>query len=231
MFCGNCGSQNPDDAVNCTVCGAPLTPEQPAKKSGLDLAHMDRNKLIGLCVIAAVVLVALILILVLVFGGRSAESALKDYAKGVLTLDAKKIVNGFPDAEIKVYAEEEDISKREAKEEMIELLQDGLDMLEDIYTEVDPEEVGRVSVEIRDKDKWTSREVRKFNEDYEDDYDIELDAKEGMTVEIKLTVKYDGEEYKYRVSGIDLIRIGRSWYVYTGNESAILDGLNDELSK
>lgn len=232
MFCGNCGSQNPDGAVNCAVCGAPLTPEQPAnKKAGFDLAHMDRNKLIGFCVIAAVVLVALILVLVLVFSGKSAESALEDYAKGILTLDAKKMMKVVPDAEIKAYAEEEDISKREAKEELTESLQKILDNLEDYYDEIDPEEVGRVSVEIRDKDKWTGKQVREFNEDYEDGNDVEINVKEAMTVEIKLTVKYDGEEYKYRVSNIDIVKIGRSWYVMTANFDAILDGLNDELSR
>ena len=28
-ICNNCGSQMPDEAVSCTVCGAPLTASQP----------------------------------------------------------------------------------------------------------------------------------------------------------------------------------------------------------
>ncbi len=230
MFCGNCGSQNPDGAVICTVCGAPLTPEKPAKKAGFDLKSMDRNKLIGLGVIAAVVLVALILILVLVFSGRSAESALESYIKGVLTLDAEKMMDNVPDAQIKAYADEEDISKREAKEELTESLQKVLDMLEDNYDEVDPEEVGKVSVEIRDKDKWTGKDVREYNKNYEDNNDVEINIKEGMTVEIKITVKYDGEEYKYRISNIDVVKIGGSWYVDSLSIAEVYGGLNAELS-
>ena len=233
MFCGNCGSQNPDGAVICTVCGAPLTPEKPAKKAGFDLKSMDRNKLIGLGVIAAVVLVALILVLVLVFSGRGAESTLKDYAKGVLTLDAKKVVKCIPDADIEDYAEEEDISKSEAKQEIIDDLQDILDNFEDVYDEVDPEEIGRISVEIRDKDKWTSKEVRDYNAEYEDDHNVKINIKEGMTVEVKFTVKCDGEEYKYKITGVDMIKIGGSWYLTSEsaatNTMSVYGGLNTEM--
>lgn len=235
MFCGNCGSQNPDGATNCAVCGAPLATGKPAKKPGFDLKSMDRNKLIGLGVIAAVVVVAIILILVLALSGRSAESTLEDYAKGVLTLDAEKIMKIIPKADIESYADKEDISNSEAKEEIMEDLQKKLDDLEDSYKKVDPEDVGKVTVEIRDKSKMTGKEVREFNDRYDEDKDVEIEIKEGMTVEIKLTVKFDGDEYKYRVPGIRIVKIGSSWYVteddvYSTYRS-IYSGLNDELTK
>ncbi len=31
MFCPNCGSQNPDNAVSCATCGAQFAPAQPAQ--------------------------------------------------------------------------------------------------------------------------------------------------------------------------------------------------------
>lgn len=233
MFCGNCGSQNPDGATVCAVCGAPLATGKPAKKAGFDLKSMDRNKLIGIGVIAAVVLVALILVLVLVFSGRSAESTLKNYVKGVLTLDAEKVVKCIPDADIEDYAEEEDISKSEARQEIIDELQDAMEFLEDYYDEVDPEEIGKVSVEIRDKDKWTSKQVRDYNEDYEDDHHVKINIKEGMTVEVKLTVKCDGDEYKYKVANIELVKIGSSWYLTADSADSsiapVYSGLDAEM--
>lgn len=230
MFCGNCGSQNPDGAANCSVCGAPLTPDQPPKKAGFDLASMDRNKLIGFCVIAAVVLVALILVLVLIFGGRSDTATLKQYVKAAYDMDAKKIVNLYPDVLIKVNAEEEDISKKESKEELIDDLQDDLQDLSDRYDDIDFDEIKSLKVEIRKEDKATKKEVREANERFEDEYDMSLNAKEMKQVEIKITGKYDGDKFSIRVSNIVMVKIGGSWYLMGEDCDDLFSTLRAEIN-
>lgn len=229
MFCGNCGSQNPDGLTKCAVCGAPLTEEKKSGKAAkFDLKNMDRNKLTGYAVIAAVALVVVILLIV-IFSGRSDTSTLKKYVKAAYDLDAKKIVNLYPDVIFKMAAEEEDISKGEAKDEAIDDLQDELEDLADKYDDIEFDEIKSIKVEIRDEDKLTKKQVRELNEMYEDEYDMKLKAKEMKNCEVKITGKHDGDKFNFKVN-ITLIKIGGSWYLMDPNCEALFSALLAEIN-
>ncbi len=214
MLCEKCGAQNPDGLTRCAVCGAPLAEEKKSGKAArFDLKNMDRNKLMGFAVIAAVVLVAVILLIVL-FSGRSDTSTLKKYVEATLTLDAKKLVSLFPDAYFKAIAEEEGISKAEAKEDMIDELEEYFDHKDGMYDDIDFDEIKIQKVEIRHEDKYSKKQVREANEEFEDESGVELNAKEMKDCEVKVTGKHDGDQFSFKVN-ITLIKIGGSWYTMT----------------
>lgn len=229
MICANCGSQNPDGSAKCAVCGASLAQEEKETSPGkTGFSGLNRNKLTGYAIIAAVLLVVIILLIV-IFSGRSDKSTLKQYVNAVFDLNAKKIVALYPKATIENYAETEEISKSEAKEEIIDSLQDRLDRLEDYYDEVDVEEIRGLSVEIRHEDNYTSKEIRKYNENLEEQ-DINMKIKDAKVVEIKVSGKQDGDKFKFRVDGILMVKVGSSWYLIDPNPSMLFDALEYELS-
>ena len=266
MFCQKCGTQLPDGAAFCPVCGSgtgqppqpqPPQPQLPQPQPSQPPQQpkppkkVSTVRIVFIALVAALFIASVVLVIVLVSrdsgssgsgskgssskteekGGFSEpEDLLAYYVENVLAMDTRKLIENVPDAEIEAYADAEDISKSEAKKEMLESLQDALDYLADEYDEIDPEKVGKVSVEIRDKDTWTTKEVRAFNEAYEDENGVALNVEEGMTVEVKLTVKYDGDTYKYIASGIDVLKIDGSWYVYSFNIYDIFAGLYTEMS-
>ena len=224
MICTNCGSQNPDGSAKCAVCGAPLAQEEKETVPGkTGSSGLNRNKLTGYAIIAAVLLVVVVLLIV-IFSGRSDKSTLKKYVNAAFDLNAKKIVDLYPKAVIENYAEEEEISK-----EIIDSLQDMLDRLEDYYDEVDVEEIRGISVEIRHEDNYTSKEIRKFNENLEEQ-DINMKIKDAKEVEIKVSGKHDGDKFKFRVDGILMVKVGSSWYLIDPDPSELFDSLEYELS-
>lgn len=229
MFCGNCGSQNPDGLTKCAVCGAPLAEEKKAGEAGkLDLKSTDKNKLVGYGVIAAVALVVVILLIVL-FSGRSDTSALKQYVKASFDLDGKKIVNLTPKLLVEVYADQEDISKGDAKDELIEDMENTLEDLDDEYDDIDFDEVKSIKVEIRKEDEYSKKQVRDFNENFEDLYDFELKAKAVKTVEIKVSGKYDGDKFDFKGVSVMLVKIGGSWYIMTPDPESLFSALSSEV--
>lgn len=229
MFCGNCGSQNPDGVTKCAVCGAPLTEEKPADNSvKAKLLSLDKNKLTGYAIIAAVVLVVLILLIV-IFSGRGDTSTLKQYAKASFDLDAKDLVDLRPKAMIKAYAEEEDISTGDAKDEIIDEYQDMLDKFEDNYSNIDFEEIGSIKVEIRKEDNATSKEIREMNEGFEDE-DIDMKVKDAKSVKIKVSGKHDGDKFSFTLENIYMVKVGGSWYILSPDPTVFCSALNKELA-
>ena len=93
MFCGKCGTQNPDTAAFCKKCGTRLnsqakptaktTPRVPVKTQSQSKRPVPQNKRRqnkNTKKIAVVAIAAVVLILAFVlFGGRSYKSTVKQY--------------------------------------------------------------------------------------------------------------------------------------------------------
>lgn len=220
MFCGNCGAQNPDGAAVCANCGAPLNGgAQPAAKGTNPIEtfkNMEpdkRNKIIGIAAIALAVIVVVILLIV-IFSGRSAESTAKKYVENTLDMDADGILDLIADERIEAYAEEEDLSKREARREMLEDLEDDFEEYEDFY-----KKISDVKVEVEVEDEYNSREIREAAESFEDYYDVEINIKDmqDLNVTVQFTYKRDDYEIDFPLT---VYKVGGSWYItgyYAGN--------------
>ena len=238
MFCQTCGAKLPDGAAFCPVCGSaagkPPKPAMPPKKK--------TGPLITLIVLVAAILVAsvaLVFVLLSRDGGSRAEETegftepedvLELYVGAALAMDAKSVVECLPEAVVRARADEKNISVRSAREEMAAELQSALDSLRDEYASFDPGKVENVSVEIRDQDKWTSKEIRDFNESFRDTNDIAIGLNEAMTVEVKISGRYDGDTFKFRVNGITLVRTGGFWSVLEENCQALIAALHAEIN-
>ena len=89
MFCKNCGTQLPDDAVFCANCGTkqePIQPVQPAYVPPVQPAKSGKGKLIAIIAAAAIVAAALAVGAILLFGGSSAKDPLSAVGEAVAQL-------------------------------------------------------------------------------------------------------------------------------------------------
>lgn len=208
MFCGKCGAQNLDDATFCKECGAPLngalTASSDAGSVRSKQASNTSNRKIG---IAAVAIVAIVLVVILVslFGGRGYKSVVNKFIDASLSADGKTMVSLIPDEVIKVGCEKEDMTKSEFIEYFTEELEDELDDIERYY------EDWSYSYEIIEVEDYSSKALKSLQEDYEDEFDVDVKAAKTVTVEVTITADEDNE-FSNSLE-VEVIKVGRSWYI------------------
>lgn len=200
---------------------APFAPEVPVRHGKAELIR-DRAAILG-ALIAAVALAAVLLWAV--FGGRSDVSTLKKYVRAACDMDAEAIVKLMPKVYIQAYADREGIGRRDAREELEEELEETLERYDERFDGVDFDEVKGLKVEIRDEDRYSKKQVRAYNESFEEMYDRELKAREIKEVEIRVSGRYDGERFDFKVEGILIVKLGRAWYLLGSDPGALYSGL------
>lgn len=227
-FCGNCGSQQPDNARVCGNCGAPFAapvqngaPRQaprpvnnnidPAKKANL----MKWGKLAAMALAAIVVIGLLIGI---IGGGGSPKSV------------AKKFVNALEKGnEKKVMALLTDVYSKDAKEDYAEM---AVEMFEYMFDDCKIKSIKVDDVEKMDKDDfkdykdeakdaWKEMKEEFDKEDFEDEglnRKYNVNKMKGMaTVTLEVTYKdEDGDKDEMEIT-VELIKEGASWKVMDFN--------------
>lgn len=196
MFCGKCGTQNADDALVCSSCGAKLSVDQ-ASQAATDASVKNRKVGMAAVAVAAVLVVVLIFSL---FGGRSYEATVKKLGKAMLKADAKAIVNLFPGQAI-------DFVKSFGDKEYNKFIEDGKDRLQDRLDDVSDDGAMSVSYKIVSTEDITGRTLERLIAGYKN-VDVEVSA--AKTIEIELINK---EETYSRSIDVSLIKVGRSWYL------------------
>lgn len=205
MFCGNCGTQNPDNAPFCAGCGAKLNeaPVAPAAPE-TDFAPVRRpapKSKKGLLVGILSAVVAIAVALVLIFCISTPKGAAKKLCKAIEKGNAKTIMKLLP-KQVKEEAFGDKDDQKEAQEELQEMLDEMLEELEDYDVEF---ELSVSKVEKVDKD-----DLEDIQETYEDAFDCKVkDAKE---VTVKIAINEDGDKDTEKVS-IYVIKVGMKWYV------------------
>lgn len=205
MFCGKCGAKNPDEAVVCVECGAPLG-AAPKSAAPVAPARVSRNhRLVGIGAAAAAVVVVAIL-LISIFGGRGYKATVKKYFDSSMTADAKGIISVIPKKVVNKALEDYD-SRSEAIEKLGDTLQRTLDRaygdgkLEYTITFIDTEDI-------------TGDELRELKKDYAEDYDLKIKAAKEVDIKIKVTL--DGNEGSQTIT-VPLVKVGGSWYIDVEN--------------
>lgn len=226
-FCGNCGSQQPDNARVCGNCGAPFAapvqngaPRQaprpvnnnvdPAKKANL----MKWGKLAAMALAAIVVIGLLIGI---IGGGGSPESVAKKYIKALEKGNERKIANMISD----MFTED---ASKDLAEELVE------------EWEYDFEDCKITKIKIDDVEKMDKDDVKDLRDEMKDGFkEIKKYDKEEkeMLQELGINVKYnagkikgvaqvtveitykdeDGDKQKEEID-VYLIKEGGSWKLF-----------------
>lgn len=210
MFCGKCGAMNSDNAEFCGECGSRF---DGVKTSGGSVSFNDnqRNKKVGIIAVAAVAVLVVILAFAL-FGGRSYKAVVKQYVNASLSADAGEILELIPDEVIDVTLEDEDMTRKELKNELNEELEDAIEYLDRYLGDG-----WKFSYKIVDVEDLSGDDLDDLSDDYED-FDVKISG--AKIVEVELTIKYDGDEFSQSME-IALIKIGRSWYLDVMNTSGL----------
>lgn len=218
MFCGKCGMQNEDGAEFCAGCGTRFdngqSVSEPVVQSGAP-SSTDNNRKIGIIAVAAAGVV-LLLLLVLVFSGRGWKKTVKQYMNAMFKGDVKKIVKLIPDKVIDEAMDEEGWDKDDFNDEIKDLskeIQDTYEWLEELY-----DGKLKLSYEIDDVDDIKGDELEDLQDHYDDEYDVKVSA--AKLVEIEMTMKV-GKEKETTDMELQLIKVGRSWYIDVENSDDI----------
>lgn len=210
MFCGKCGAENSDGAVFCSRCGAEIagskqkvilmeTKENSAGQSG------DHNRIIGMVAVGLAALIVII-IAVMLFGGRSYKTTVNKYFGSLIEADAKEMISLYPKAVINEIL----ATERYEKDELIEEVQESLDKAKEYYLDD-----LKVSYKILDAYDLSGKELRELKSEYEEE-GIDIDISGAKIVEVEFVSKYEDDEYE-EVLEIYVIKVGRSWYIDIAN--------------
>lgn len=207
MFCGKCGTKNEDNVEFCTNCGARLNKATSKRATAVSVTSQnDKNRKVGMIAVAVAAVVVIILGVVL-FGGRSYKATVEKFVDAQFDANAEAIFDLMPEKMID-YALEQDGYDSDDLDDLIddanETLQDQLDSLDSYLGEG-----WKISYEILDTEDIKGDDLDDIKDAYED-ADVKVSA--AKDVEIEITVKADETESSNSLD-VSLIKVGRSWYL------------------
>ncbi len=214
MFCGKCGAKNEDTAVFCVECGAELNAVQPAANeqaesiiNAVGNSSDDKNRKVGIIVAVAAVVVALVVVLAIVLGGSGYKKPVKNFFDGFFDMDMAKVVKTMPEE----YLEEEMDYYGYEMNEMDEFIEEYNEDLEEELEEL-IDEIGEfdVSYKFLNDEDIDGSDLRDIQDEYDDDYNIEVDA--AKNVQVLLTVESEDGTESTTVD-VPLIKADGSWYI------------------
>ncbi len=203
MFCGKCGTQNPEGAAFCQKCGAPLDGSAaPAAGSAPAAAAANRNRMVGIIAVAVAAAAVLFLVFTL-FGGRSYKATVTKFLDATFDADAKAIVKLIPkqmveDALESYGVDPDDMDK--ALDELSDQLKNQMDRFGDDL---------EVKYAVIDADDLNSRELSELKQDYSI-YDVKISG--AKNVEVSLKIDFQGHGLDHSIS-VPVVKVGGSWYL------------------
>ena len=217
MFCGNCGTQNADNAAFCKNCGSKLNtaqPQQPVYPQQYYAAPGKplNKKLIGIIAGGAAAVILVVVLLIVLLGGTSAggstpEAGVGNAIEAKFDGDAGDLLKQLPDEVVAYLAEDEgydsvdemidDLEKRyEANLEGTEqMYKGGLDM----------------GYEIRRSEELEAYELEGLQERYEEEFGLKVTA--ASCVNALLTIKLEGITIDQSSTSFYVVEIDGTWYL------------------
>lgn len=217
MFCGKCGSRNPDGALFCAGCGAPLTaqptnanPTQTPAAQGYTPAAQPTNpapnkNLLPWIIAGVAVVAAIVVTLILLLGGKDdkdsggSSGGSSASASDVGLSFAKAILGGNSSKALKlVYPDMIDDETRE-----------GFEQIAEYYAEYITLEDASVS----DEESGTQDDIEDYEERFEDEFDLDVDISKLTYVEIEFSYTSDFYGDGTETISVVVAKIDGSWYV------------------
>ncbi len=222
MFCGNCGTNNEDNATFCNGCGASLT-EGGAENNNVAPEKVNNN-IVKYGVIAAVAVVAVVL-LVVIFGGNSPKSVVKNTLDATYKGKVNKLKKVYSKKMVENFIEEYEYDEYDDYDEFVDEL---IDEAEEDYENLQERWGDNFKVSYKIK---KVKDVKKSElEDIQDLYDeIDIEVKDAKEVKVDIELKkYDEDawedfcdehnmeddepEDEWDIEYI-VVKIGGSWYL------------------
>lgn len=227
MYCGKCGSQNPNDAAFCSHCGAKFvrtdassaSSDAPQSKATSDSPKSTHTKK----PVVPIVILILVVAAFFLFSGRSPKRTVRQFMSLYTHIDkinAKKVLKLFPDEIVNAMCEEEEMDLEDLQDELDDQIQDQLEFVEG-WANIDFSDVS-ISYKIVEIASVDDDDLRDIKREYRGTCKIS-NAKEAT---VKLTGKYDGEENSATID-FALIKVGKSWYIEPGSLYSLTSGLED----
>ncbi len=200
MFCGNCGTENPEGTPFCAGCGAAL---------GGTKSKGGNFKVNPKVIIAAVVgVLAVVILVTLLFGGNSPTKVVDKFMAAVVDADAKGMMKQVSDDVIDYMMEEEDMDKDDWNDQLDDLS----DNMKDMYEQMEDYYDGKVKItyDVKSEKDLDEDELEDLQDYYEDKYDIKV--KDAKTVKVKVTTKC-GDYKDSNTMELVVVKIGGKWSI------------------
>lgn len=224
MFCGSCGSKVGQDFRFCPQCGKPVGQGQEqagAPQAQVEPSHVpspatpakrkNNKRLVGIIAVALLV-VLLVAVAVVFLGGRSYQSVVKQYMNATLKGDYEKIWSLLP-REMRETALDyweaygiDDISEIEAL--IGDSVMESLERAEDEFGKN-----WKFSYEIVDEDDFSKSEINTVKQAWEFMGIEDAKINGGKSLEIELTISGKNGKTEEDTIYLDVLKIGRSWYL------------------
>ena len=219
LYCGKCGTENPDGSRYCRACGAPLGDAQTgtpaaAAQAGTAAAVVPvtsagasrRHRAVGIAAVAAVA-VAVVLLVTSLLGGRGYEETVEDFLDAAFSGDAHGILDTLPIKVLEDYADKNGMDVEAFYSEVDRLSQDLADELGTM-----PSYFGdqlSMDYEILGAESVSGEDLAQIQESY-DAFDAEV--REAKIVRIRFSFSA-GEMEETWDGEVPVIRIGNDWYI------------------
>ena len=221
-FCGKCGAQLDNDARVCGRCGNVVSEDISLNNIGDSPQKKRRTKKLFIGVVATVAVMAVaIVVFVNIICSNSYKAVIDTYINSNLkNADATAFMELFPDEFLSYVLREENMSRREAADELQKQLDSSVNMIDSYYND------WSVSYEITDTHDSSNADIKLLSKDCEDLYGFTVSAEKEVTVEVLVSATVDGET-KEKTQDIDitLIKVDNSWYLWGLNGSTFDDML------
>ena len=205
MYCGKCGTYNPDDSKFCCSCGENLSPENSAPEGQADVltsqAQSQKHKLVGIAAVA-VAAVVVISIIISLFAGSGFKSVAKKFGKAQQDLDFQTAV--FL-AHKKAIEEESGLTVKEVKKSIKEEMKD--EYSKDIIKEI---KKTHYKVKYTDAVDADTDDLKYIRRRYKENYGLNVSA--AKYANYSITARYDGESVEDENSAL-FVKINGKWYV------------------
>lgn len=186
--------------------------QMPAKNGGQGgfMNFIKKYKLpiiIGGSALVVIIAILIVCMCTLRNGKGSPEGVAKAFTKSFEKHDEKKMFKLFDKKMIEYAIEEEDTDK----EEMLENIEDALDSFEDYIDNKDVGEIKKINCEIKKVREKRGSDFKDIQEDFEDDYDLEIDGY--AVVYLEWEIIGEDDDYDYEIC-VETFKRGGRWYLY-----------------
>ena len=210
LYCGKCGTENPDGPRYGGPCGAPRGDAQGGTAAAVvpvtSAGASRRHRAVGIAAVAAVA-VAVVLLVTSLLGGRGYEETVEDFLDAAFSGDAHGILDTLPIKVLEDYADKNGMDVEAFYSEVDRLSQDLADELGAM-----PSYFGdqlSMDYEILGAESVSGEDLAQIQESY-DAFDAEV--REAKIVRIRLSFSA-GEMEETWDGEVPVIRIGNDWYI------------------